>query len=124
MLKRYSCLFLLIILLVSVSYADQGGKDNFGYMWTNSSGTKTVDYSWLDARDGTDVFGAVFNDDTASVGLPFNFVFYGDTLNKIWISTNGWISFSRPSAPSPSKPINVQIPSGTGPDSLIAVFCD
>jgi len=124
MLKRYSCLFLLIILLVSVSYADQGGKDNFGYMWTNSSGTKSVDYSWLDARDGTDVFGATFNDDTASVDLPFNFVFYGDTFNKIWISTNGWISFSRPSAPSPSKPTNVPIPGGGGPDSLIAVFWD
>jgi hypothetical protein len=124
MLKRFSGIFFLIFLFVSTGYADQGGKDNFGYMWTDSDGTVTVDYQWIDARDGTDVFGSIFDDDTAGVDLTFDFVFYGDTLNKIWISTNGWISFSQPSGATPSEPTNVSIPGGGDPDSLIAVFWD
>jgi len=124
MLKRFSGIFFLIFLIVSVGYADQGGKDDFGYMWTNSDGAVSVEYLWLDARDGDDVFPGAFNDDTASVDLPFSFVFYGNTFNKVWVSSNGWISFSQPTAPTPSEPDNVQIPGGGGPDSLIAVFWD
>ncbi|MCK4560868.1 MAG: Ig-like domain-containing protein, partial [Calditrichia bacterium] len=121
MLKRFSAIFFLIFLFVSTLFADQGGKDNFGYMWTNSDGTVSVDYEWIDARDGTNLFTVPFNNDTASVVLPFNFVFYGGSFSKVWVSTNGWISFTQPSG---SYPGNTTIPAGAGPDSMIAVFWD
>ena len=127
MLKRFSGIFFLIFLFVSTGYADQGGKDNFGYMWTNSDGTVSVDYEWIDARDGTGLFTEVeiapggFTEDTASVDLPFDFVFYGGTFSRVWVSVNGWISFAQPTG---SFPGNTTIPGGAGPDSMIAVFWD
>jgi hypothetical protein len=129
MLKRFSGIVLSVFLFVSIGFADQGGKDGFGYMWTNSDGTVAIDYSWIDSRDGTtlfteDAFG--FTVDTASVDLPvdFNFTFYGGSFSRIWVSVNGWISFTQPTGATPSYPTNTTIPSGAGPDSMIAVFWD
>jgi hypothetical protein len=129
MLKRFSGIFFLIFLFISTGYADQGGKDNFGYMWTNSDGTVSVDYQWIDARDGTGLFTEAaippgFTTDTASVDLPFDFVFYGGSFSRAWVSTNGWISFTQPTGADPSYPTNTTIPNGAGPDSMIAVFWD
>ncbi len=126
MLKRFSGIFFLIFLFVSTGFADQGGKDNFGYMWTNSDGTVTVDYAWIDARDGTTLFTYPFDNDTASIDLPidFNFDFYGGSFSRIWVSTNGWVSFTEPTGVDPSYPTNTTIPGGAGPNSMIAVFWD
>ena len=113
MLKRFSCIFLLIFLFVTVGYADQGGKDNFGYMWTNSDGTVNVEYNWIDARGGTTLFteaGSGFDEDTTSIDLPFDFVFYGGTFNRVWVSINGWISFAQPTGGAPAYPTNTAIP--------------
>ncbi|MCK4829196.1 DUF2341 domain-containing protein, partial [bacterium] len=124
MLKRFSGIFFLIFLFVSTLFADQGGKDNFGYMWTSSGGTPVIDYNWIDVKSGTNLFGDSFDDSVSStIALPFNFTFYGETFDSVRISSNGWISFSAHTVLDPT-PANTAIPAGVGPDSLIAVYWD
>ncbi|TFH01578.1 MAG: hypothetical protein E4H13_04485, partial [Calditrichales bacterium] len=101
MRKRFSLFVLLLFLYAVPAFADQGGDDTFGYMWTDSDGPTNIPYNWLDARGGDNLFGPAFNNDTARVTLPFDFVLYGDIVSTAWVSTNGWISFSRPNGPIP-----------------------
>ena len=102
--------------------AKQGGNDNFGYMWTDTAGTVTVDYQWIDIKDGTRLDSDLSPSTVyGPIALPFTFTFYGVYFNSIYISSNGWVSFSAPGGPFPG---NTTIPSGAGPDSMIAVFWD
>ncbi len=125
MFKRFYLWLIFLLFNASLLQADQGGVDSFGHMWTNSSGTVSVDYNWIDARTGTELLDlSVTEDDTASFDLPFSFQFYGESFSKIWVSTNGWVSFAQPSGGDPSYLLNGSIPAGAGPDSLIAVYWD
>ena len=96
MMKRIHSLLIVLLFFNASLFADQGGNDNFGYMWTDSnSPNDTVEYDWFDAFDGIMIFGN--NDDNLVVGpisLPFDFIFYGDTLDAVYVSTEGFISFS------------------------------
>jgi len=124
MVKRFITRVMPLFLFVSVLYADQGGNDTYGHMWTDSnSPNTTISYNWIDASDGVSLFGPTINNDTASVDLPFNFNFYGETFNRIHISVNGFISFAEIDAVFQNG-VNDNIPEGSGPDSLIAVFWD
>ncbi|MGD9899626.1 MAG: hypothetical protein AB7T22_10935, partial [Calditrichaceae bacterium] len=127
MFKRVGFTLLIISSLFNYLYADQGGIDGSGYMWTNSrtATSPSVTYEWIDVQDGTAAHSGAFNDAvSAAVSLPagFDFYFYGKVMRTAYISTNGWISFVDPSGTS--YPANTTIPSGAGPDSSIAVFWD
>ncbi len=122
--------FLSLCLFVSLSLfpfgsalADQGSSDGFGYMWTDAKGSITVPYNWIDVKGGTSLFGTTFNDSvSAAIPLPFSFTFYGSAKNSIYVSSNGWAGFKNPG--TDSYPTNTTIPSGSGPDSMLAVFWD
>ncbi|MBN2710768.1 MAG: hypothetical protein JXR46_17110, partial [Calditrichaceae bacterium] len=122
--KFIKIIFGLYSVLFSLSpvYADQGGSDSFGYMWTNSAGAVSVDYEWIDAKNGTRLINAFNPGTVAGVELPFTFYFYGSAYDSLYISSNGWVSFTYPG--TDSDPTNVTIPTGAGPDNMIAVFWD
>lgn len=127
MFKRVGFTLLIISSLFNYLYADQGGIDGSGYMWTNSRtvSSPSVNYEWIDVQDGTAAHSGVLGDAvSAAVSLPadFDFYFYGKVMRTAYISTNGWISFVDPSGNS--YPVNTTIPGGVGPDSSIAVFWD
>ncbi|MEJ2543338.1 MAG: hypothetical protein P8Y99_04665, partial [Calditrichaceae bacterium] len=105
MIRRSSLILCLLFLTTSWIYADQGGDDSYGYMWTNSNGATSIDYEWINAKDGTRLF-------TALGGIAHN---------TIYISTNGWVSFSNPGG---AHSANSPIPSAGPPDSIIAIFWD
>ena len=123
MIKRSSLIFYLLFLTTSWIYADQGGDDTFGYMWTNSNGATSIDYEWINAKDGTRLFTLLSSNQysTTGISLPFEFTFYGIAQNTIYISTNGWVSFADPLA---AYSVNSTIPTTGAPDSMIAVFWD
>jgi len=62
MLKRLYLGLLLLLFNATLLQADQGGLDTFGHMWTNSSGSPSIDYNWIDVRDGTSLFGGTFDE--------------------------------------------------------------
>ncbi|MHB2153751.1 Ig-like domain-containing protein [Calditrichota bacterium GD2] len=116
--------FILFSLTLQQAFADQGGIDNFGHMWTDSRGTVTIDYNWIDIKSSANqIFAAGFNDEApVGVALPFKVSFYGKQHDSLFISPNGWVSFKNPG--TNSYPINDSLPGLSAPDSIIAVYWD
>lgn len=81
-----------ITIIENVS-GDSQGPDPFGYFWTNSTGSPSVLYSWVDGITGGTPLG-LFDDDWAGpISMGMNFTYYGVTYNEVYIMSNGWISF-------------------------------
>lgn len=78
-------------------------------------------YSWIDATRGTRLSISSSDDNYLSVPLGFNFSFYGETYNSIWVSTNGLVSFGTVGTSSYS---NVAIPNTSTPNNFIAAMWD
>jgi hypothetical protein len=50
------------------------------------------EYNWIDASGGTEL---LLNDDEYSTqSLPFDFQFYNRTFSTIYLSANGYLSFT------------------------------
>ncbi len=77
-------------------------------------------YSWISASGGTELF--LGDDDYTDILLPFNFTFYDQTFSTIYLSSNGYLSFTDT---SPTDFSNDDIPSDdTDHYYLIAPFWD
>src|SRR3974390_13025 len=97
MLKKSASLFLVYLLCCSFSLFAQNkyGKDStFGYTWLNSDTAAGPSYNWIDIKSkGTLVNGLLDDNTIGPFNLGFNFQYYMSTCNKIWIGSNGYISF-------------------------------
>ncbi len=124
-MKKYILTIIILFgLSVQGALADQGGSDAFGYMWTDSKGSVTIEYNWIDIKSSANqVFGAAYDND-APVGkaLPFKVWFYGVAHDSLFISPNGWLSFKNPQGNS--YPTNDTLPSVSAPDSIVAPYWD
>lgn len=77
--------------------ADTGGPDAFGYRWQDSDDQCGPIYSWLPIGAlGTPITWVDGEGDMVRgpYALPFEFPFYGQMYDDIWVSANGWISFA------------------------------
>lgn len=90
-----------------------GGPDLFGYTWQTSSS-----YSWKDASTDS----GMDTDDgfVGPVPIGFNFKFYENSYNQVYISSNGLITFGKGS----SDFTNRMIPFPAQPQNFIAPFWD
>ena len=108
--------------------ADYGGgalsdeSDNFGYRYMdNNDPEPKVEYDWFDASGGDTVSDDLSSSySSTSVDLPWDFTFYGETYDRIWVQSKGYLTFSSQSTSSGSSSYN--IPTSSGPDHLIAVY--
>ena len=78
MMKRIHFLLIALLLFNAALFADQGGNDNWGYMWTDSKGlAPNVEYNWIDVLDGSRVFQTAPIDTQVRgpFALPSNFNF-------------------------------------------------
>ena len=103
---------------------DTGGPDSFGYRWQDSHDACGPSFQWLPISNlGTPLtFGATAGDSVRGpFSLGFNFPFYGQSYNRIWISANGWISFTDSVY---TDPFNRYLPSATGPAASICAWWD
>jgi len=85
----------------------------------------TVSYSWANDSGATNIFtsSSLYPDNSVSaVDLPFTF--YGTTYTQIFISTNGWISFTDPSGDSYPDNGDMDISNPAVPNNIIAPFWD
>ncbi|UCE66846.1 MAG: T9SS type A sorting domain-containing protein [Candidatus Zixiibacteriota bacterium] len=74
---------------------DIGGPDAFGYSWEDNDGGGAPVYSWIDITSiGTRVTGLADDNNVGPVGMGFNFPYYWYEVNRMWIGSNGYISFS------------------------------
>jgi hypothetical protein len=73
---------------------DGGGPDPFGYTWVDSRETDGPQVQWVDTPGALPV-DFVFNDQASGpfpIGFPMPF--YGSSFDSLYISPNGYISFS------------------------------
>ncbi len=63
-----------------------------------------------------------YDDDYASIGAPFPIRFFGQSVNSLFVSTNGFVNFG--SSSGASYHLNMGIPTGSTPNGFAAVFWD
>lgn len=86
-------------------------KDSFGYFCQESTS------GFIRAIDPVDLAG---DDRWATTALPFGFKFYGVVYSTVHISTNGYLSFTTPSA----EFTNTSLPSAAPPNTTVYPFWD
>lgn len=97
----------------------QGGPDNFGYNFTDSTEGR-ICYNWIDIiRTGRDT-GINCDDCGVNVPIGFNFNFYGNDYTTITVSSNGYLTFGG----NPVYFSNYCIPDTDPPNNLICPFWD
>jgi len=98
-----------------------GGPDAFGYRWTDSDEAYGPVFEWTDiSTTGTlAIFDADdVNDGPYPIGFPFSF--YGAEFTDVRICSNGFLSFTSPSA----EYVNQPLPNPGAPLNMIAPFWD
>ncbi len=70
--------------------------DGFGYIYESTQEPDTVTFVWIDPTSGTPLSGwyPSADDGYVQTTLPFPFRYYGQTLNTIYVCTNGFLSDS------------------------------
>jgi hypothetical protein len=103
--------------------ADEGGPDDYGYLWTDSNPpSPTVDYSWIEISGSGTSVGPLGDEDTyGPYSLGFSFNFYGTTYSDIWIHNNGFLMFTDQSGLFAG---NDPIPNPNDPNNIAAAFWD
>lgn len=77
-------------------------------------------YEWIDAK-AEGIALTLPDDGSASLNLPFSFPFYGKSYNKVWVSSNGFISFGQAGAGAYQ---NDCLPTASTPNNAIYAFWD
>ncbi len=99
---------------------DTGGPDAFGYSWEDNDGGGAPVYSWIDITSiGTQVTGLADDNNVGPVSMGFNFPYYWYEANRMWIGSNGYISFS--SSSNFAHPF-AGIPTPGLPNDLVAIL--
>lgn len=106
-----------LTLAASQASAATGSDGGYGYTWRDSNdGALSESIAW----DAPLRFTPADNDPPMGpidMGFASGFEFYGNPYNNIWISDNGWISFS---ATADAAPIPSPMGNGAGPNEMLA----
>ena len=92
------------------------------YACAGSTPITAPTYSWV-TQTASEVTwsGGLGDDNTQMLTLPFGFSFYGTVYNNIYVSSNGWASFSDPTALTATvQRTSVTIPTAGGLENYIA----
>ena len=74
---------------------DTGGPDSFGYRWIDSDEDSGPEVNWV--APGDDAIAVDFEQNDAAAGpfeIGFDFSYYGQLFSSLYISPNGFISFT------------------------------
>lgn len=99
-------------------------SDVFGYSWRNQNDPDAPPFAWVDIEQTANRVPNPTDPDDAVWGplaLGFDFPFYGDRFDEIWISSNGLLSFGNFEGP---QFYNWPLPSVNAPVNLIAAWWD
>ncbi|MGL1904088.1 MAG: choice-of-anchor D domain-containing protein, partial [Fibrobacterales bacterium] len=101
---------------------NSGGPDTFGYSWKDSDETGGPAFTWNSISTTGSVLSNVSGCDDCyqEQGLSFEFPFYGNDFNSVFVSSNGFLTFGTGSA----QISNYALPSVSAPANLIDLFHD
>lgn len=104
-----------------------------GYSYANSTVCASLaplrpTYNWITQTSNQIDWGNNGDDSVLAtpLSLPFPFKFFGVTYNQVWLCSNGWISFTDPSALPASvlrTPANIPLAGGVE-NYIAAIFAD
>lgn len=106
-----------------------GAMSNGSYVFANSTICATPSpykptYNWIDPSSATEINWGINGDDSVlntAIPLPFAFRFFGIDYSQFWICSNGWISFTDPTAITADVQKNrTPIPTAGGINNYIA----
>lgn len=119
---------LAILGWVGAQPANVGG-DACGYRWYTHLATvvdSTPTYSWVDISQITNPQLATGLGDDNYIGpisLPFSFAYYWNSYNKLYVGSNGYVTFGRgATVASGAQPYFNTFPSTAAPNEWIAVY--
>jgi hypothetical protein len=123
----------LTINLGSAAASDPAGPDQYGYYCfdnTDAGYDQAPHYDWVEIAPEYGGSGVLVNlndygdqqDDTEIIPLPFSFRYYGTDYDEISVCSNGWLTMGGNAAFTYFR--NWLIPSGMGPDAMVAPFWD
>ena len=100
---------------------NNGGPDNYGYMWYDSDETYGPVYNWRDISSLGTVVTFTHNDQgTNLMPIGFDFNFYGVDYSDFRINPNGWIGFGDDN----TEWTNTSLPDFAAPSPAIMAFWD
>jgi hypothetical protein len=104
----------------SVTIESSGEIYDFGYYWTDSDHSAGPAFIWNDIQNTGTLLTTVSSCDDCNqaVDLTFEFPFYGNKYNKIWVDANGYIGFIQ----SWSQYWNNNLPNDYSPPAMIAGY--
>ena len=98
-----------------------GGPDNINNFWSDSNNESNLESEWIDISDVGTLYEFDNNDESGEViDIGFDFPFYGQNRDQLFINPNGWIGFGDDS----NAWDNTSIPSNSAPRSAIFGFWD
>ena len=106
---------------------DIGGPDQFGYRWVDSDQAWGPEYEWIDISEvGTQIEEMMETSYDIMYGpysLGFDFPFYGESYDEVWISRYGYITFNEMEADE-GTPHNQHLPDEwrDSPNNIIAML--
>jgi hypothetical protein len=109
------------------SFKGSGGPDLFGYKWKDSNEPNGPAYVWNDITSEPNVVqitnwqGSLDDGYTGAIPIGFEFEFYGIPYINVYVSTNGFISFSSLTS---SHYTNDPIPDSGEPNNIICPMWD
>jgi thiol-disulfide isomerase/thioredoxin len=110
----------LLSTVIALTFAAQFlGAQNYFYIFENGT---LPPYEYNETEDAYDIATSGNDMMTAQQTMPFNWNFYGLSVNSYYASDNGYITFN--SAPGTSNPNNVALPDGSAPTNAIFAFWD
>ncbi|RKY98867.1 MAG: hypothetical protein DRQ13_03095 [Ignavibacteriae bacterium] len=109
------------------SFKGSGGPDPFGYKWKDSNEPNGPAYVWNDITSDpnavqiTNWQGTLDDGYTGAIPIGFEFEFYGTAYTNVYVSTNGFISFSSLTS---AYYTNDPIPNSGEPNNIICPIWD
>ena len=98
-----------------------GGPDNINNFWSDSNNESNLESEWIDISDVGTLYEFDNNDESGeAIDIGFDFPFYGQNRDQLFINPNGWIGFGEDS----NAWDNTSIPSNSAPRSAIFGFWD
>lgn len=105
------------------SSAMRDGNDAFGHYWSTNTDANGPTYTWYDIESPGNLLTWTGDPDDSSIGpvsLGFEFPFYDDIYDEIFIGSNGTLSFESTFSPW----LNTALPNQISPPALIAPWWD
>lgn len=94
MKKILSALCLICTFGVFAQNIPQDTPDDYGYVWRNNTNANGPTYDWVDITSiGTEVSGLADDNFIGPIDMGMTFKFYWNTFDKVYVGSNGYISF-------------------------------